>query len=89
MTSGMPEHKAGEHKEPVIALTALKVNKKARVVRVCTKERPALRKLLSMGILPKADIVLLHKFPAFVFRKGHSVFSIDRELASLVFVKGL
>ena len=87
MSGKSGEHKASHSDGAEIALPDLKVNQKAKISKVHTRDKGALRKLISMGVLPHADIVLTQKFPAYVFRRGHSVFSIDRELASLIFVK--
>lgn len=45
------------------------------------------RKYLTMGLVPGAEITLVQRFPAYVFEMGYSQFAIDRELASAVLVK--
>ena len=73
----------------IVPLTALALNGKGEVVRIVTEDRNALRKLISIGVLPKTEIVLMHKYPSFVFRIGRSVFTIDEYLASNIYVRTL
>ena len=86
---------AGPHAAPdaptdgIVPLTALALNGKGEVVRIVTEDRNALRKLISIGVLPKTEIVLMHKYPSYVFRIGRSVFTIDEYLASNIYVRTL
>jgi Fe2+ transport system protein FeoA len=73
----------------IVPLTALTLNSKGEVVRILTEDRNALRKLISIGVLPKTEIVLMHNFPSYVFRIGRSVFTIDEYLASNVYVRAI
>jgi DtxR family Mn-dependent transcriptional regulator len=69
-------------------LTELEINKKARVSHLRTENEKALQKIIALGILPNAEIVLLHKFPSYVFKIGKSQFAVDKKLASQIFVRG-
>ena len=70
-------------------LTEWPLGVKARVSRVSTTDRVALRKMIAMGVLPPAEILVHKSFPSYVLDIGNGRFSIDRELASLIFVHGI
>lgn len=70
-----------------VPLTTLAEGERGRVT--CLQEpgsRPT-GKLAAMGVLPGAELVLLQRYPAFVFRIGHSDFAVDTELAGRVRVR--
>jgi|GEM_PF-306875 len=71
----------------IIPLPDLKVGERAEVVRIGTRDRYSLRKMIAMGVFPKTEIELVQKFPSCVFRIGQSQFSADQELASLIYVQ--
>lgn len=71
----------------VMPLTEMELNKKAKVSYLQTQERAALQKIIAMGVLPNTDIVLIQKFPSYVFQAGKSQFAVDRELASHIYVR--
>ena len=71
---------------PNLRLDELNVNQKARISSVQTENRNALQKMIAIGALPNTELILLQKFPSFVFQMGFSQFSIDRELASCIYV---
>lgn len=60
---------------------------KGRIRRVETDDRGALRKLIAMGALPPTEILLHSRFPSYVLDIGNGRFTIDKELASRIFVK--
>ena len=60
---------------------------KARILRVKTEDRGALRKIIAMGALPSTEIILRKKFPSYVLDIGNGRFSMDKELAGLIFVQ--
>jgi DtxR family Mn-dependent transcriptional regulator len=74
-------------KKLIMPLTDLGKNKKASVSYLQTQNRGVLQKMIAMGILPKTKISLLQKFPSYVVQVGKSQFTIDKELASNVFVR--
>ena len=71
----------------VLPLAELEVNQKAQVAYLHTHEREILEKLMALGALPGTDIVLLQRFPSFVFQMGRSQFAIDETLASHIYVR--
>ena len=78
---------SGQEKS-ILSLAKCPVGRKAKVSHIHTDDRQALRKILAMGALPDMDILLIQNFPSYVFQIGdNSRFSIDKELASLIYVQ--
>lgn len=74
-------------KKLIIPLSELEINKKAKVSYIHTKDHNMLQKIIAMGALPNTDIVLIQKFPSYVFQSGKSKFAIDKELASCIYTR--
>ena len=70
-----------------VALTTLSENARGRITCLDEGDAGALRKLVAMGVLPGADIVLLQRSPVFVFRLGYAEFAVDHGLAERVRVR--
>ncbi|MBI4353434.1 MAG: ferrous iron transport protein A [Candidatus Omnitrophica bacterium] len=77
----------GEAAGEAVSLDRLKMNEKAEVSHVHTQDRRSLQKLIAMGVLPRTPITVVRKFPSYVFRIDHALFSVDKELASSIYVK--
>ena len=73
--------------EEALSLAAFRVKSKARIDHLDMRDRRKLEEIIAMGILPGREIELIQKFPSLVFQMGFSQFSIDRELASCIYVK--
>ena len=73
----------------VCSLAEWPVDVKARIFHVKTEDRGALRRIIAMGALPPTEIFIRKKFPSYVLDIGNGRFSVDKELASLVFVRPL
>jgi len=71
----------------VSSLNNLGVHQKGRVAYIHTKDPKKLQKLMSLGVLPGVSIVLIQKFPSYVFQVGQSQFAVDKELAECIFVR--
>lgn len=71
----------------IMPLSELEINKKAKVSYLQVRESNALQKMIAMGVLPNTEIILIQKFPSYVFKIGKSQFAIDRELASQAYVR--
>ena len=71
----------------IMAITQVEINQDAVVVRIGTQDRLAMRKLIAMGVLPNTKIRLMQKFPSYVFQAGFDRFTLDKELASQIFVR--
>lgn len=74
-------------KKLIMPLSELEVSKKAKVSYLQIQDRNALQKIIATGALPKTEIVLIQKFPSYLFRIGKSQFAIDKELASSIYVR--
>ncbi len=71
----------------VSPLNRLEVKQKGKVAYIHTKDNKKLQKLMAMGVLPGMSIILIQKFPSYVFQIGQSQFAIDKELAECIFVR--
>lgn len=70
-----------------VRLTTLAEGERGRVT--CLEE-PGSRstgKLAALGVLPGAEVVLVQRYPAFVFRIGYAEFAVDAELARRIRVR--
>lgn len=74
-------------KKLLMPLSQLKTNKKARIAYLQTNDRQALQKVIAMGALPHADILLVQRFPSYMFQIGKTQFAIDEELAECIYVR--
>ena len=91
-----PAESRGDHKmmpDPVVvpetSLTEWPIGVKGGVSRINTADRGALRKMIAMGALPPAEILIHKKFPSYVLDIGNGRFTIDKELAELIFVRAI
>ena len=73
--------------QSTLRLDELEVNQKVSVSFIQIEDKNALQKIIAMGVLPNSELILLQKFPSFVFQMGFSQFSIDKELASCIHVR--
>ena len=68
-------------------LSEMKVRDKGVVVRLTTTDKNQTRKLISLGVIPGVSVMLLQRFPAFVFRIGQSEFAVDKNMAQAICVR--
>lgn len=68
-------------------LSDLEVKDKGKIAYLQAKDRSQMQKLINIGAMPGISIVLLQKFPSYVFQIGQSQFAIDKELAQAVYVR--
>jgi len=68
-------------------LSDLEVKDKGKIAYLQAKDRSQMQKLINIGAMPGVSIVLLQKFPSYVFQIGQSQFAIDKELAQAVYVR--
>ena len=68
-------------------LSDLEVKDKGKIAYLQAKDRSQMQKLINIGAMPGVSIVLLQKFPSYVFQIGQSQFAIDKELASSIYVR--
>ncbi len=80
--------KALKHPKSIVSsLAEMEGGEKVAVAYLVTRDNRKLQKLMSMGILPGVKIDIIQTFPSYVFRIGHSVVAVDREMAEDVFVR--
>ena len=84
-----PDHASGAvlASASACSLAEWPVDVKARILRVETEDRGALRKIIAIGALPPAEIFIRKKFPSYVLDIGNGRFSMDKELAELILVQ--
>jgi DtxR family Mn-dependent transcriptional regulator len=70
-----------------VSLTDLREGESARVSCLQHPEHPAAIRLASAGVLPGAELQLVQRWPAFVFRLGYAELAVDRETAAHIRVR--
>ena len=68
----------------VTSLSNLQKNQHAKIAYLHTEDKAVLKKIMAMGALPGLSIVLLQKFPSYVFKIGQSQFAIDKNIADKI-----
>ena len=69
------------------ALSELELRERGKIAYLQAKDTNQMQKLISIGAIPGVSIILLQKFPSYVFQIGQSQFAIDKELASAIYVR--
>jgi Fe2+ transport system protein FeoA len=72
-----------------ICLTELPTGQQGSVSCLQDPASAAACKLAAMGVLPGAELRMVQRSPAFVFRIGHAEFAVDRDMARHVRVHRL
>ena len=70
----------------VSPLSRGKAGAAGRVAYLSTRDNREVQKLMAMSVLPGTDISLIRRFPSYVFQIGYSQFTVDKELAGLIYV---
>ncbi len=70
----------------VSPLSQGKTGAAGRVAYLSTRDNREAQKLMAMSVLPGTDISLIRRFPSYVFQIGYSQFTVDKELAGLIYV---
>ncbi len=74
--------------QKVIApLSQLSQGQKGKVAYIYAPESDKLQKLMAMGILPGAPIILIQSFPSYVFQARQTQFAVDKEIANAIYVR--
>lgn len=71
----------------IASLSQLDVKDKGKISYLQAKDSAQMQKLISIGAIPGASVVLLQKFPSYVFQVGQSQFAVDKELAQAIYVR--
>ena len=56
------------------------------VAYLTTRDNREVQKMMSMGVLPGIRILLIRRFPSYVFQVGYGQFTVDRQLAEMICV---
>lgn len=57
------------------------------VSHIKTNDGIKLQKIMNLGLIPGSKIILIQKFPNYVFQLGNTQLAVDKELANEIFVK--
>ncbi|MGA2775844.1 MAG: FeoA family protein [Candidatus Omnitrophota bacterium] len=76
-----------KHCEIVMPLAKLKIKEKGHIDYLQTKDPAQMHKLMSIGAIPGVSIILLQRFPSYVFKIGQAQFAVDKELAAAIYVR--
>ncbi len=68
-------------------LADLEIKDKGKIAYLQAKDQSQMQKLIGIGVIPGISIMLLQKFPSYVFQIGQSQFAVDKELASSIYVR--
>lgn len=71
----------------VVPLSELQPGEKGQIAYLQAKAKSQMQKLLSIGAIPGMNIMLVQRFPSYVFKMGHTQFAVDKELAHSIMVK--
>lgn len=71
----------------IVPLLNLEIKDKGQIAYLQTKDKNQMQKLISIGVIPGISIILLQKFPSYIFQIGQAQFAIDKELANSIYVR--
>jgi DtxR family Mn-dependent transcriptional regulator len=71
----------------VCPLKDLEKNDQGTIAYLATNDEERLHKLMAMGALPGLPLVMIQRFPSYVFQIGQSQFAIDQEMAEGIYVR--
>lgn len=71
----------------VSALGEMRPGMGGSIERLGIRHPRSLQKLMAMGLLPGTPVKLLRRSPSFVLQAGYSLFAVDQEIASEIFVR--
>lgn len=73
-------------RDGMVSLTELEVGERATVFKIDAKDRKTLNKLMALGVLPGMKIVLMQKYPSFVFMVGNTRIATDEAISKNIMV---
>lgn len=68
-------------------LSELELKEKGKIAYLQAKDAAQMQKLISIGAIPGVNIMLLQRFPSYVFQVGESQFAVDKGLAGSIYVR--
>ncbi len=78
-----------ELKPLVKPLNDLRLGEVAKIVFIAPRHHGRLNRLSTLGIVPGSSIRMRQKKPSLVFEIGETTIALDREVASMIFVKSI
>lgn len=73
--------------KPAVALERLRAGARGRVVRLDAPDSPDAQRLLSLGLVPGAELSVEQRWPAFVVRVGDAVVAMESAVARGIFIR--
>jgi ferrous iron transport protein A len=70
-----------------ISVVELLAGQKGKIVELDTADREILGKLMSLGIVPGAQLGMIRRKPAVLLQVGHTKVALDRRLAAHIRVE--
>ena len=71
----------------VVALTELKAGERGEIAYLAASDVSKMQKLMSMGVLPGNNLLLIRTYPTYIFKVVNSEFAVDEDLAREIFVR--
>ncbi|MCX7661972.1 MAG: ferrous iron transport protein A, partial [Candidatus Omnitrophica bacterium] len=71
----------------VVSLDKLLPGETAKIVYVLTHIHPQLHRLMSLGIVPGANILVHQNFPSFIIQVEETQIALEKEIARDIYVK--
>lgn len=73
----------------IVPLTKILPGEAAKIVYVLTREHPQLHKLMSLGLVPGANVSVHQTSPSFVIQVEETQVALERDIAKEIYVKRL
>lgn len=71
----------------IVPLTELNSGEAGEIAYLAASDGKKMQKLMSMGVLPGSELVLVQAFPSYIFKVGHSQFAVDETLAREIHIR--
>ncbi|HRY28631.1 MAG TPA: metal-dependent transcriptional regulator [Elusimicrobiota bacterium] len=71
----------------VVSLDNMKLGEEGRIAYLLLHDHPELHKLLSLGVIPGAEVRLHQTFPSFVLELGDSQLALEEAVARNIYVR--
>ncbi|MGE4385722.1 MAG: metal-dependent transcriptional regulator [Endomicrobiaceae bacterium] len=71
----------------VVPLSHLDIAEEVKISYIVTTNHDYLHKLLSLGMVPGAKLILHQKFPTYIVKVNETQIAVDSEVANLIYVR--
>ena len=68
------------------SILEFKKGDKGIISKLESNNQRILKKLMSMGIIPGLELVIIQTFPSYVLQVGYTQVAIDKEIAQVIIV---